>query len=58
MNDIDAVLSQLVGRETPGGCGTCDAYQTVREWKPGIWSLTVHHDDYCPEWRARDAGTN
>jgi hypothetical protein len=51
-------LSSLAGKEISGGCETCDAYQTVREVQPGIWSLTVHHDDDCPEWRARNAGGN
>jgi hypothetical protein len=51
-------LSSLAGKQIPGGCATCDAYQTVREVTPGIWSLTVHHDDECPEYRVRKAGSN
>jgi hypothetical protein len=46
-------FSDLVGRETPGGCSECDAYQTVREEAEGVWVLTVHHDERCRFYRAR-----
>ena len=45
-------FSGLVGRELPGGCEDCSAYQTMTEVTPGVWSLTVHHDDTCPFYRA------
>lgn len=32
----------------PGGCDDCNAYQTFREQEPGVYVLTVHHDDGCP----------
>jgi hypothetical protein len=46
-------FSPLAGREIPGGCDECDAYQTVRQVTDGIWSLTVHHDENCRFDRAR-----
>jgi hypothetical protein len=47
----ELLMRPLVGRETPGGCESCDAYQTVRPGVPGVWHLTVHHDDDCPALR-------
>jgi len=35
-----------------GGCDACEAYQTITEDSPGVYVLTVHHDDRCPAWRA------
>ena len=46
-------FSDLVGRETPGGCSECDAFQTVGEESEGVWVLVVHHDDACRFFRAR-----
>jgi len=48
-------LSHLLGREIPGGCDLCDAFHTVAEDEemPGVWVLTVHHDDDCLALRAR-----
>ncbi len=58
MSPID--FGALAGREIPGGCDRCDAYQTMTEDHvlPGVWHLTVHHDDDCPAMRARKAGAN
>ena len=42
------VLGPLDGEQIPGGCDTCDAYQTVRPKAAGVWVLTVHHDTGCP----------
>ncbi|MGA8724823.1 MAG: hypothetical protein WB565_07255 [Acidimicrobiales bacterium] len=46
------------GSRIPGGCHTCDAYQTLTEVEPGVWTVTVHHDDDCATWRAVNAGAN
>lgn len=46
--DLAAMLGPLDGDRIPGGCDTCDAYQTVHPLTAGVWSLTVHHDDWCP----------
>jgi hypothetical protein len=46
------------GREIRGGCDLCDAYQTMSEEMPGMYALTVHHDDWCPVLLAHKAGTN
>jgi hypothetical protein len=47
------MLGPLDGARTPGGCDHCDAYQTVRPELEGVWRLTVHHDDECPELARR-----
>lgn len=46
------------GDRIRGGCESCDAYQTLDEVEVGVWSLIVHHDDWCPFLRARKAGAN
>lgn len=43
-----AILGPLDGARIPGGCDHCDAYQTVEPLSPGVWSLGIHHDDWCP----------
>lgn len=40
----------------PGGCGTCDAHQTVRQAGPRVHVVTVHHDDWCPTYRRTRGG--
>jgi hypothetical protein len=47
---ITNMFGALDGAEIPGGCDDCDAYQTVRPITAGGWSLTTHHDDWCPWW--------
>lgn len=46
------------GQQIRGGCESCDAYQTLAEADTGVWSLTVHHDEWCPVYRAMRAGEN
>ena len=58
MADLDDLFSQIEDEPIPGGCDQCDAYQTVVTVAPGVHSLTVHHDDWCPFLRAREAGAN
>jgi len=41
-------LGPLDGARLPGGCGHCNAYQTVLAIEAGIWNLNVHHDEWCP----------
>lgn len=40
----------LDGGRIPGGCDQCDAYQTVAPITAGVWTITVHHDDWCPAY--------
>lgn len=47
-SQVAAVLGPLDGAQVPGGCTTCDAYQTVHPVEAGVWSLAIHHDDWCP----------
>ena len=42
------VLGPLDGARVPGGCGLCDASQTVRAQGSGVWVIDVFHDDGCP----------
>jgi hypothetical protein len=42
------LLGPLDGARIPGGCHHCDAYQTTHPVEAGVWSITVHHDDWCP----------
>ncbi len=45
------ILGPWDGAEIPGGCGGCDAYQTVRAQSERVWIITIHHDDDCPVWQ-------
>ncbi len=45
---LDRLLGDLAGQTVPGGCEDCDADQTVSQHHPGVWLLTVAHDDGCP----------
>ncbi len=48
----------LADQPIPGGCDVCAAYQTLVTQSPGVHSLTVHHDRWCPVLRAMKAETN
>jgi len=51
---IGSVLDVMTGHRMPGGCDDCHAHQTVEQHAPGVYLLTVHHDDDgCPELRRR-----
>lgn len=58
MSDLEDLFNQIEDEPIPGGCDQCDAYQTVVTLSPGVHSLTVHHDDWCPALRAMKAGAN
>jgi hypothetical protein len=59
MSGFDELFKNLKeGEQIPGGCDSCDAYQTVDTPTPGIHMITVHHDDWCPFLRARNAESN
>lgn len=47
---FDAVIAALAGHRVPGGCQSCDAYQTVENDPalPGVNHFLVHHHDGCP----------
>jgi hypothetical protein len=55
-NSMVNVLGPLEGAQIPGGCDTCDAYQTVGAVEHGIWMITVHHDDGCPVLKRYEEG--
>jgi hypothetical protein len=58
MSSLDDLFGQTEDQPIKGGCERCNAFQTVEEIHPGVWSLTVHHDEWCPLLRAREAGSN
>lgn len=35
-------------KQVPGGCDSCNAYQTFDVQGPGLVFGTVHHDNWCP----------
>lgn len=37
----------------PGGCDWCDAEQRVRRMRAGTWTVTVMHDEGCPDLARR-----
>jgi hypothetical protein len=41
-------LGPLDGKRIPGGCETCNAYQTIEPVEAGMWMINVHHDEWCP----------
>lgn len=47
------MFGPLEGGRIPGGCESCDAYQTVEPIRADIWRITTHHDDTCPWLRSR-----
>lgn len=48
------LLGELEGSRIAGGCDDCDAFQTTTLLAPGVWTITVHHDDTCPFLALRD----
>jgi hypothetical protein len=58
MSGLEDLFSQIEDEPIPGGCDQCDSYQTVKTVAPGIHSMIVHHDDWCPFLRSRKAGSN
>lgn len=46
----------LDGAVIPGGCDTCNAEQHVTQEQPGLWSIGIHHDAWCPTWQRIQAG--
>ena len=52
------IFEQTEDQPVPGGCDLCNAYQTVEVIKPGMAMIHVHHDDWCPIIRAREAWGN
>ena len=51
MRPVSSVLDALTGHPMPGGCDDCTAYQRVTRHDTGVYVLTVHHDDTCPDYR-------
>jgi hypothetical protein len=58
MSDLEDLFSQIEEEPIPGGCEQCDAYQALVTLAPGVYSMTVHHDDWCPALNAMNPGRN
>jgi len=58
MADTDDLFAHIEDEPIPGGCPSCDAYQSLSEVEAGVWSLVIHHDDWCPFLRARESRMN
>lgn len=58
MADLEELFSQIEDQPVPGGCDQCGAYQTVTVDEPGIFRVIVHHDSWCPFFKARKAEGN
>ena len=52
---VRRTLGPLDGAQIPGGCDHCDAYQEVVPVSAGVWSINVHHDEWCPFLQNRQA---
>lgn len=48
---VAAILGPLDGARIPGGCHTCDAYQSPRRDSTAVWVVTTYHDDWCPTYK-------
>jgi hypothetical protein len=48
---MSVIPEALDGAVIPGGCDTCNAEQTLRQEQPGMWSIGIAHDDWCPTWQ-------
>lgn len=47
-NRLVNALGRLDGARIPGGCDSCNAYQTVEPLEAGVWMINVFHDERCP----------
>jgi hypothetical protein len=48
---VAAALGPIDGARVPGGCDSCDAYQSAEPIEAGVWIIAVYHDDWCPIYR-------
>ena len=46
-NWVNRWAASIDGAQIPGGCDTCDAYQTAHVIDRGITQIKIHHDDWC-----------
>jgi len=58
MSALADLFGQTEDEPIPGGCDRCDAYTTTTTTAPGIYAMTVHHDDWCPFMRSTVAEMN
>ena len=51
---LDTIAAMIGDQRIAGGCDDCDAYQTMSQTEPGVYSVTVSHDESCPWLAARE----
>jgi len=57
---MSGVFEQTEDQPIEGGCRYCDAYRILVPMPdaPGVFTLTVFHDDGCVVLRSRNAEAN
>ncbi len=55
-SNLTNVLDAMGGKQFPGGCVDCDAFQEVIPVEAGVWSLAIFHDDDCPALARMERG--
>jgi hypothetical protein len=57
LSDSQAAALQQLGpldeERIPGGCDKCNSFQMVELSGPGVWMLTVYHNDDCSFLKAQ-----
>ncbi|MFI6662524.1 hypothetical protein ACIBL8_44265 [Streptomyces sp. NPDC050523] len=48
---MSVIPEALDGAVIPGGCDTCNAEQRLIQEQPGLWTVGIAHDDWCPTWQ-------
>ncbi|MEV4863099.1 hypothetical protein [Streptomyces ossamyceticus] len=48
---MSVIPALLDGATIPGGCDTCNAEQRITQLEPGMWTIGIAHDDWCPTWK-------
>lgn len=51
MGDFLNLIGPHDGARFPGGCESCNAYQTLKLVDRLEVRITTHHDKTCPAWR-------
>jgi hypothetical protein len=47
VSGLGDLFGQIEQEAIEGGCEECEAYQTLVEVSPLVYSVIVHHDDWC-----------
>jgi hypothetical protein len=58
MSDLDDIFGEFHDRAVPGGCDSCNAFQTVETVRPGVHIIHINHDAWCVAYRSMNAEAN